>query len=84
MKNSYKYFKNIECKYFPCHKVDADAEFNCLFCYCPMNQYDDCLGTPKYIKSNGRLVKDCSNCDYPHVPEHYEEIMEYLSKKLSN
>ena len=33
--NSYKYFKNTDCKYFPCHKGLSD-DFNCLFCYCPM------------------------------------------------
>ena len=36
MENSYKYFKNKDCKYFPCHKGLSD-EFNCLFCYCPMS-----------------------------------------------
>ena len=42
MENSYRYFKNEKCKYFPCHKVEKETDFNCLFCYCPLNQYEDC------------------------------------------
>ncbi|MDY3796251.1 MAG: cysteine-rich small domain-containing protein, partial [Agathobacter sp.] len=31
MEDSYKFFQNNKCKYFPCHKGLTD--FNCLFCY---------------------------------------------------
>lgn len=83
MKHSYKYFKNTDCKYFPCHEIEKEADFNCLFCYCPMNRYEDCLGTPQYIKKeNGAVIKDCSKCIYPHIPEHYEDIMVFLSNKM--
>ncbi len=83
MKNSSRYFKNTACQYYPCHKVNRDDNFNCLFCYCPMNQYEDCLGTPEYIKTaSGRLIKDCSDCIYPHQPENYDAIMKYLAKKF--
>ena len=41
MENSYRYFKNEKCKYFPCHKVEKETDFNCLFCYCPLNQYEN-------------------------------------------
>ncbi|MFW5671451.1 MAG: cysteine-rich small domain-containing protein, partial [Acetivibrio ethanolgignens] len=34
MENSYRFFENRECKYFPCHK--GLKELNCLFCYCPL------------------------------------------------
>ena len=33
MKNSFYYFENRDCQYYPCHK--GMAEMNCLFCYCP-------------------------------------------------
>jgi Zn-finger protein len=83
VEHSYKYFKNIDCKYFPCHAIDREADFNCLFCYCPMNQYENCLGTPHYItKENGTVIKDCSKCTYPHLPEHYDDIIAFLSQKL--
>lgn len=58
-------------------------EFNCLFCYCPMNGYKDCPGTPEYITlDNGRQCKDCTNCTFPHHPENYDRIMEFLSNKM--
>ena len=82
MKNSYKYFENRECCYFPCHQGMQGQGFNCLFCYCPMNPYPDCLGTPSYLRrASGAVVKDCSGCTFPHEPEHYQQIMEFLKKK---
>ena len=53
MENSYKYFKNKDCKYFPCHKGLSD-DFNCLFCYCPMYSMPNCPGSKTYIEKNGK------------------------------
>lgn len=79
MEHSHQYFKNKNCKYFPCHQGMQGEEFNCLFCFCPMNPYKDCLGTPDYIqRSNGTRIKDCSKCTFPHEPENYRKIMEFL------
>lgn len=76
MENSHKFFENKECKYFPCHKgLEA---FNCLFCYCPMYPKEKCLGNPRYIERSERKIKDCSNCTFPHQPENYDKIMEFL------
>lgn len=72
---SYKFFQNNSCEYFPCH---AGKECNCLFCYCPLYLME-CPGNPSYL-SNG--VKDCSHCEFPHKPENYEKIMEFLRKEL--
>lgn len=77
MENSYKFFENRDCKYFPCHK--GLENFNCLFCFCPMYMMEDCLGNPNYITVGDKKIKDCSNCVFPHVPENYEKIMEKLS-----
>jgi Zn-finger protein len=74
---SSKFFKNRTCEYYPCHETERE-DFNCLFCFCPM-YYAICLGEPKYIDLNGALIKDCSGCDYPHEPENYESILEYLT-----
>lgn len=83
MQNSSRYFKNDKCEYYPCHQRMESEEFNCLFCYCPMNCYDDCLGTPEYIKAaSGQVIKDCSKCTYPHEPRNYDCIMEFLSGKM--
>ena len=84
MEHSHQYFKNQDCQYFPCHQGMEGEEFNCLFCYCPMNPYEDCLGKSRYIKrSNGKVVKDCSGCTFPHEPRNYQMIMDFLKKKLN-
>lgn len=82
MTNSYRFFMNMECEYFPCHNK-LDEEFNCLFCYCPMYGLEMCLGTPSVLKlPNGNVIRDCSNCLFPHIPENYDKIIQFLSKDL--
>ncbi|MBQ9949863.1 MAG: cysteine-rich small domain-containing protein [Clostridia bacterium] len=73
MKNSYKFFLNTDCKYFPCHKT-ADTEcFNCLFCFCPLYALSDkCGGNFKFLPDG---TKDCSECLLPHTEGGYEYIM---------
>lgn len=73
---SYKYFKNTSCKYFPCHKVGKEKEFNCLFCFCPLYQHKNCGGNYKKLE-NG--LKDCSDCIIPH--KNYEYIVNKLKEK---
>lgn len=76
MTDSSKFFRNINCEYFPCHKnVDAD-NFNCLFCFCPLYSMKDCGGNPEYLP-NG--IKDCTNCIKPHV--NYDAVIERLRKE---
>lgn len=78
-KNSYKYFENRECKYFPCHELNPDTDgFNCLFCYCPLNCRNHCPGNFTWIEKDGYRIKNCMECTYPHRPENYEAIMEFL------
>lgn len=78
MQNSSRFFENKECEYYPCHK--GIEEMNCLFCYCPLNSLEHCPGNPVYIEVRGKRIKDCSNCTFPHQPENYDVIMEFLSK----
>lgn len=80
MKNSYKFFKNTDCEYFPCHK-GAGENFNCLFCYCPFYLCKECPGKPHYIKSEDKEIKDCSNCLFPHRAENYDKIIEEIRKR---
>lgn len=75
MENSYRFFRNRECKYFPCHKVDCEEEFNCLFCYCPLYMLEESCGG-NFVYEKG--VKNCSNCIIPHVPRGYD----YINNKL--
>ena len=78
MKNSYRYFENRDCKYYPCH--EGTEELNCLFCYCPLYHMDNCPGNPAYKVRNERTVKICSACTFPHRAENYERIIELIRK----
>ena len=79
MKNSYKYFENRECKYYPCHRDIQNV--NCMFCYCPLYNFEECPGEYSFIESNGRLIKEWTNCTFPHEAENYEVIIALLSNK---
>ena len=82
MKNSYRYFANKECEYYPCHKGLED--FNCLFCYCPLYSKRNCPGKPEYIEVRGKQIKSCLHCTFPHQPENYDVIMKFLSKNMND
>lgn len=77
MKNSYRFYSNTECKYFPCHSVKQPENFNCLFCYCPLYLLD-CKGN--YVEVNG--VKNCSNCLIPHNKDGYIYINKVLKEQV--
>lgn len=79
MENSYKYFENRECQYYPCHKESQNL--NCLFCYCPLYNYENCPGEYQYIDSNGKKIKECTHCTFPHKAKNYDIIMALLSQK---
>ena len=76
MKNSSRFFANTDCEYYPCHK--AETETNCLFCFCPLYYLEPCPGTPLFLERDGKTVKSCASCTYPHDPAHYDEIMARL------
>lgn len=79
MENSFRFFANKECKYYPCH--EGIEEMNCLFCFCPFYLREKCPGNPKWIESKGRTIKDCTGCTFPHRPESYDVIIEWLKKQ---
>ena len=78
---SYKYFQNKTCEYFPCHHICNADDFNCLFCYCPLYNLENCGGNHSFLE-NG--VKDCSNCLIPHKQYEYiiSKLVEFNSTKL--
>jgi len=81
MENSYRFFNNTACKYFPCHDLSETDKFNCLFCYCPLYSFgDDCGGVFSYTEKG---VKICMDCTLPHIPEYYDTIIEKLKAKSS-
>lgn len=72
MENSYRFFQNKDCAYFPCHKVSDESGFNCLFCYCPLYALgDSCGGNCTYTQDG---IKDCSACLIPHSSKGYDYI----------
>lgn len=79
MENSYRYFENRNCEYYPCH--ENMEHMNCLFCYCPLNHLEYCPGNPVFLVVNGKKIKDCSGCIFPHEPENYDTIIKLLSAK---
>ncbi len=80
MTKNHKFFQNRKCEYFPCHKVENENEFNCMFCYCPLYMLKgDCGGNFKY--TNG--FKDCSDCKLPHTREAYRHIMSKMELVLA-
>ena len=79
--NSYKYFENKDCEYYPCHKV-GDKGFNCLFCYCPLYDLGDKCGGNFVYTADG--IKDCSACTIPHSEDGYEYIISKLSCKTAD
>ena len=50
-------------------------ELNCLFCYCPLYHLKDCPGNPVFKEKNGRTIKVCINCTFPHKAENYDEVI---------
>lgn len=65
-RNSSKFFSNIECEWYPCHKDIEDL--NCLYCYCPI--YYHC-GT----RAGG---KECKDCLFPHDPKMHDAIQQCI------
>ncbi len=75
MNNSTTFFANKDCKYYPCHECSEDI--NCLFCYCPLYCLD-CPGTYTYIEKDGRQIKNCKDCTFPHIASNYSEVIRLL------
>lgn len=72
---SYKFFHNTDCEFSPCHAGIKSEEINCLFCYCPLYQLEDCPGEHTYTAGG---IKDCSSCDWVHREENYYEVIRIL------
>ncbi len=75
-RSSHRFFANRHCQYYPCHSMAE--EINCLFCYCPFYSWQSCPGSPEYRDKQGRRVKNCSGCVFPHRAEHYPLVVERL------
>ncbi len=75
--NSYDFFQNTECPYFPCHP-NADPQcFSCLFCYCPLYALGDKCGGRFTYTAQG--IKDCTDCLRPHCRDNYDAITKQMA-----
>lgn len=72
------FFVNRDCKFFPCHSVPAD-DFNCMFCYCPLYDMEDCGGEYTYTQKN---IKNCKDCGFPHYRANYPKVIRKLREKM--
>jgi len=69
---AYAFYTNKACEAFPCHQTTSEADFNCLFCFCPLYLLGGKCGGDFIYLPNG--VKDCSGCALPHQRENYGMI----------
>ena len=78
--SGYQFFQNRSCEYFPCHSGIDEAEFNCLFCYCPLYALGERCGGKFCYTETG--IKDCSGCVRPHCKGNYDEIVSQMDKVM--
>lgn len=77
MEDSFRFFSNKSCKYYPCHQ--GIEEINCLFCYCPFYTWNRCPGKNYFKeKEDGRRIKVCTECSFCHDPQNYEKVLSIL------
>jgi Zn-finger protein len=44
----------------------------------------DCPGNPCFVEKEGRRIKVCTNCTFPHQPENYDAVVAILKNKERN
>jgi len=76
----FKFFQNRACEYFPCHAIEDDQAFNCLFCYCPLYPLADQCGGDFTYTSKG--IKNCTACIKPHTLKGYEHVQAYIQEVI--
>ena len=77
----YQFFQNRACEYFPCHQGIGEADFNCLFCYCPLYALGKaCGGNCTYMESG---IKSCMGCTFPHRRENYSRVLERYAEIMA-
>ena len=76
----YSFVQNLKCEYFPCHVGVAEADFNCLFCYCPLYALGEGCGGAFLYTDKG--IKSCERCAFPHQRENYEALLAQAKKEL--
>ena len=44
----------------------------------------NCPGSKTYIEKNGKKIKVCTDCTFPHRPENYDKIIQILIRNNNN
>ena len=78
-KESFAFFQNKECEYYPCHEGVPEEDFNCLFCYCPLMLLDNCGGDYVIMKNT---FKDCSSCTKNHDKLSWKFVVNKLRERM--
>ncbi|MCL2632804.1 MAG: cysteine-rich small domain-containing protein [Coriobacteriia bacterium] len=77
--SSHRFFRNTQCRYFPCHSEPEPESFNCMFCFCPLYSMGDKCGGDFVFSEKG--MKNCKDCHLPHQAEYYDVIIEELKNQ---
>ena len=76
-----QFFQNRACECFPCHQGIDEADFNCLFCYCPLYALGKaCGGNCTYMESG---IKSCMGCTFPHRRGNYSRVLERYAEIMA-
>jgi len=60
--------------------MPENADFNCLFCYCPLYALGDkCGGVFSWVEFEDTKLKICTDCTLPHKPENYNAVVGKLT-----
>ena len=46
----------------------------------PLYGRENSPGTPEYITVGEQKIKSCENCMFPHQPENYEVMLQFLKR----
>jgi len=41
----------------------------------------DCPGNYKMVEKDGKMIKSCIDCVFPHVPDNYDKVISLLREK---
>ena len=47
-----------------------------------MYRLEKCPGNPTYLEREGKSIKVCTECTFPHEYDNYDKIMEILKASM--
>jgi Zn-finger protein len=40
---------------------------------------ESCPGSPEFMEKDGKRIKVCTDCIFPHILENYDKVLEFLA-----